>query len=107
MSGVSSSAMPRGMPSLAASTSSPSRPGRARPSCLTRGSVGRKLFSANQSMSSGWQASTGLFVVGRRTPVALTGAPTMLFTSVDLPAPVDPTRATSTGAAERRTRGSR
>ena len=107
MSGVSSSAMPRGMPSLAASTSSPSRPGLARPSCLTRGRVGRKLFSANQSISSGWQASTGLFVVGRRTPVALTCAPTMLFTSVDLPAPVEPTKATRIGAAERRTRGSR
>ena len=107
MSGVSSSAMPRGMPSLAARTSRPSRPGRASPSCLTRGSVGRKLFSANQSMSSGWQASTGLLVVGRRTPVALTREPTMLFTSVDLPAPVEPTRATRTGAADLRTRGRR
>ena len=107
MSGVSSSAMPLGMPSLAARTSRPSRPGRARPSCLTRGSVGRKLFSANQSMSSGWQASTGLLVVGRRTPVALTRVPTMLFTSVDFPAPVEPTSATRTGAADRRTRGRR
>ena len=107
MSGVSSSAMPRGMPSLAASTSRPSRPGRASPSCLTRGSVGRKLFSANQSMSSGWQARTGLLVVGRRTPVVLTCAPTMLFTRVDFPAPVEPTKATRIGAAERRTLGSR
>ena len=69
--------------------------------------MGRKLFSANQSMSSGWQARTGLLVVGRRTPVALTWAPTTLFTRVDFPAPVEPTRATSTGAADRRTLGSR
>ena len=41
------------MPSLAASTSRPSRPGRARPSCRTRGRVGRKLFSANQSIVVG------------------------------------------------------
>ena len=53
-------------PRLAASTSSPSRPGRARPSCRTRGSVGRNMFSANQWMSSGWQASTGR--VGGRPP---------------------------------------
>ncbi len=54
---------------------------------------------------SGWQASTGLLVVGRRIPVALTWAPTMLFTSVDLPAPVEPTRATRIGASDWRIRG--
>ena len=75
MSGVSSRATPLGMPSLAASTRSPSRPDRASPSWRTRGTVGRNTFSANQSASSGWQASTGLFVVGRRIPVALTWAP--------------------------------
>ena len=107
MSGVSSSATPLGMPSFAASTSSPSRPDRASPSWRTRGTVGRNTFSANQSTSSGWQASTGLLVVGRRMPVLLTWTPTMLLTSVDLPAPVDPTRATSSGAPDCRTRGSR
>ena len=85
MSGVSSSAIPLVIPSLAASTSSPSRPGLASPSWRTRGSVGRNMFSANQWMSSGWQASTGELVVGRRTPVRLTWVPTTLFTSVDLP----------------------
>jgi hypothetical protein len=65
------------------------------------------MFSANQCMSSGWQASTGELVVGRRTPVWLTWVPTMLFTSVDLPAPVEPTRATRIGAADWRTRGNR
>ena len=95
------------MPSLEASTSRPSRPGMARPSCRTRGRVGRKTFSANQSASSGWQASTGLLVVGRRMPVALTGWPTMLLTRVDLPAPVEPTRATRIGAPDWRSRGSR
>ncbi len=107
MSGVSSSAIPLVIPSLAASTSSPSRPGLARPSWRTRGSVGRNMFSANQWMSSGWQARTGELVVGRLTPVWLTWVPTMLFTSVDLPAPVEPTRATSSGAADCLTRGSR
>jgi hypothetical protein len=95
------------MPSLAASTSSPSRPGLARPSWRTRGSVGRNMFSANQWMSSGWQARTGELVVGRLTPVWLTCVPTMLLTSVDFPAPVEPTRATSSGAADSLTRGSR
>ena len=95
------------IPSLAASTSRPSRPGLARPSWRTRGSVGRNMFSANQPMSSGWQASTGEFVVGLLTPVRLTWVPTMLFTSVDLPAPVEPTSATRIGAADWRTRGSR
>ena len=107
MSGVSSSATPLGMPSLAASTSRPSLPDRASPSWRTRGTVGRKTFSANQPTSSGWQASTGLLVVGRRMPVMLTWAPTMLLTSVDLPAPVDPTRATRIGAPDSRSRGSR
>ena len=95
------------MPSVAASTSSPSRPGRARPSWRTRGRLGRKLFSANHSTSSGWQASTGLFVVGRRTPVALTGIPTMLLIRVDFPEPVEPTSETRMGASDRRSRGSR
>ena len=107
MSGVSSRATPSGMPSFSASTSSPSRPGMARPCCRTRGSVGRKTFSANHLASLGWQASTGLLVVGLRVPVLLTWVPTRLFTSVDLPAPVEPTRATRTGAPDWRSLGSR
>ena len=79
----------------------------ARPCWRTRGRVGRNTFSANQSTSLGWLASTGLLVVGRRMPVLLTCFPTRLLTRVDLPAPVEPTSATSTGEPDWRSRGSR
>lgn len=61
--------------------------------------------SANHSWSSGWQARTGVPVVGRRTPVALTLALARVLRSVDLPAPVDPATTTSAGAVLVRIRG--
>jgi hypothetical protein len=51
--------------------------------------------------------STAERVVGRSTPVALTGARTRLLTSVDLPAPVEPPTTTSSGASSRARRGRR
>ena len=44
-------------------------------------------------------------VVGRMTPVGLTGRPTSVLRSVDLPAPVGPTRAMISGASRLWARG--
>ena len=68
---------------------------------------GSSCASVNQPASSGWQTSTGARVVGRSTPLGLTGARTRLLTSVDLPAPVEPPTTTSSGASSRARRGSR
>ena len=72
-----------------------------------RASPGSTRPSANQRSSPGAQSSTGARVVGRSTPAGLTGAPTSVFTSVDLPAPVDPPTTASSGASSRPSRGSR
>ena len=74
---------------------------------VVRMSPGNRWLSVNQVASYGWHTRTGARVVGRSTPAGLTGARTKLFTSVDLPAPVDPPTTTSSGASSRRSRGSR
>jgi hypothetical protein len=43
--------------------------------------------------------STGERVVGRSTPGSVTRVPTSEFTSVDLPAPVEPPTTVSSGAS--------
>jgi hypothetical protein len=63
--------------------------------------------SSNQRTSPGLHTSTGARVVGRSTPAALTCAPTSEFTSVDLPAPVEPPTTISSGASICCSRGSR
>jgi hypothetical protein len=63
--------------------------------------------SSNQRTSAGLHTSTGARVVGRSTPAALTWAATSEFTSVDLPAPVEPPTTMSSGASIWRSRGSR
>ena len=106
MSGESSSASP-GL-SAAVGTSWIARPAAsAEAAPVTRASPGRIRSSSNQRTSSGWQASTGNRVVGRRTPPGLTIEPIRLFTSVDLPAPVEPPTTIRTGASICRRRGSR
>jgi hypothetical protein len=72
-----------------------------------RANPGSTRPSANQRSSPGAHSSTGERVVGRSTPAAVTGAPTRVFTSVDLPAPVDPPTTASSGASSRPSRGSR
>ena len=57
--------------------------------------------------SSGLCTSTGRRVVGRSTPAVLTSDPTNEFTSVDLPAPVDPETTTTAGADSSVRRGTR
>ncbi len=103
-SGASSSASPAGTAGCGTSCSdrSPDVDGpadRARP--------GSTRPSANHRSSPGAQSSTGARVVGRSTPAGLTSAPTSVFTSVDLPAPVDPPTTASSGASSRPSRGSR
>ena len=81
-SGASSSAMPRGTLLVARRRSTDSSTG----------------WCESSSASSGLCTSTGRRVVGRSTPAALTSGPTSEFTSVDLPAPVDPDTTTTAGA---------
>ena len=57
--------------------------------------------------SSGLCTSTGRRVVGRSTPAVLTSEPTNEFTSVDLPAPVEPETTTTAGAESSVRRGTR
>ena len=71
----------------------------------TRFSSGSTRFWSNQWPSSGWCASTGERVVGRSRPDAVTGLPTIEFTSVDLPAPVEPPTTVSSGASSVVSRG--
>ena len=59
----------------------------------------------NQAASLLWCTSTGARVVGRITPGALTSRPTREFTSVDLPAPVEPPTTASSGASMVASRG--
>ncbi|MFC6899016.1 hypothetical protein ACFQGX_27255 [Nonomuraea dietziae] len=71
-----------------------------------RSSPPSRSLPANQPLSSGWQARTGMPVVGRRTPVRLTFFSARVLTNVDLPAPVEPAMTISAGAALTRTLGS-
>ena len=66
---------------------------------LTRSRSGSSRSWPNHSASSGLKASTGERVVGRSTPGSLTLRPTSEFTSVDLPAPVEPPTTVSSGAS--------
>ena len=61
---------------------------------------------ANHSVSAVLCTRTGCRVVGRSTPGVVTGVPTSLFTSVDLPLPVEPPTTASNGASASRSRGS-
>ena len=87
MSGESSSASPGCSAVVGTSLNVPSA---APEAPVVRASLGKIRWSSNQRTSSGWQASTGARVVGRRTPAGLTSVPTRLFRIVDLPAPVEP-----------------
>ena len=72
---------------------------------LTRSRSGSSRSWPNQPTSSGWCTSTGERVVGRSTPGWVTWCPTSEFTSVDLPAPVEPPTTVSSGASRVVTRG--
>ena len=50
-------------------------------------------------LSAGWTRMTATRVVGRRTPVELAARPAIVLKIVLLPAPVGPTRRTTTGAS--------
>jgi len=102
MSGASRMASPRGIVGSATRC-------RERVSWLAtvdRIRPGRMRSSSNQRASSGWNTSTGDLVVGRITPGLVTTRPIREFTSVDLPAPVDPPTTASSGASMRCSRGS-
>ena len=86
MSGASSTASPGG---IAAEDTSWSAPGSA-DARVVRSRSGRIRALSNQSASCGLCTRTGDRVVGRSTPVSVTRSPTSEFTSVDLPAPVEP-----------------
>ena len=105
MSGASSSARSSGTASEATSWSwwapSTAWPGVPR----TRAKEPSTRSSSNHRAAVGWWISTGERVVGRSTPGTVTSAPTTLFTSVDLPAPVEPPTTASTGASMSRSRG--
>ncbi len=73
---------------------------------VARVKSGSRAPSRNHASSLGWQMSTGVRVVGRSNPVALTFSPSSEFVIVDLPAPVDPPIPTSRGASKLRRRGS-
>ena len=66
---------------------------------VTRSRSGSSRSCPNHSASAGLCTSTGERVVGRSTPGSLTLLPTSEFTSVDLPAPVDPPTTVSSGAS--------
>ena len=59
------------------------------------------------STCPGASSTTGRMVVGRTTPLGLTGAPASPLSSDDFPAPVDPSSTQTSGASRSRTRGSR
>ncbi len=66
---------------------------------VTRSRSGSSRSWPNHSASAGLCTSTGERVVGRSTPGSLTFRPTSEFTSVDLPAPVEPPTTVSSGAS--------
>jgi hypothetical protein len=61
--------------------------------------------SNSKPKSAGLHTKTGVRVVGRSGPVADTAAPASAFSNVDLPTPVGPARAHSSGASGVRRRG--
>jgi hypothetical protein len=61
--------------------------------------------SDSKPKSAGLHTKTGVRVVGRSGPVADTAAPASAFSNVDLPTPVGPARAHSSGASGVRRRG--
>ena len=65
-----------------------------------RSSSGKMRACWNHSASAGWCTRTGERVVGRRTPGSLTRSPTREFTSVDLPAPVEPPTTVRSGRVD-------
>ena len=105
MSGASRIARPCGTVSAATNRSWPGSSVPPGLSPLDRAIPGRTRSPANHSASAGWWIRTGDRVVGRSTPGSLTTLPMMVFTSVDLPAPVEPPTTASTGASSCTSRG--
>ena len=77
----------------------PARWRRRSPGGPVRRGMPARAPSTSASWSSGWTRMTATRVVGRRTPVELAARPAIVLKIVLLPAPVGPTRRTTTGAS--------
>ena len=81
------------------------RPGSGRSrSAAACGSTPASVPSRKAGASSGWARTMAVRVVGRSTPVGLAARPAIVLKSVLLPAPVGPSRSTTSGASRLRAR---